>query len=381
MSHSPLAIQGGKPTFPAGPPAWPIADDGIRKSVDGALQSGQWGVYEGDLTARLHQRLQTEFRLNHSLLCSSGTIGVELGLRGVGVKPGDEVVLSAYDFPGNFRSIEAVGATPVLVDVVEDGWVMDPRQVNAAISNKTTAIIVSHLHGQTAGVETISEIAHRRGVKIVEDVCQSPGGQHGERTLGTTGDVATLSFGGSKLLSAGRGGAILSDDQATIQRAKIFANRGNDAFPLSQIQAALLLPQLELLHDRNLQRHQSAEKIAHAVNQLEWLGSLSIPTTGDNVGAYYKLPILIRPDSPFDRAKFLSAIQAEGIAMDIGFRGFAKRSVRRCRQAGALANAVAAAENTMLLHHPILLSDDDHVHRLIEAIQRCHEFCLEEQCH
>lgn len=378
MNQLPLAIQGGDPTFPQGPPEWPVVDEAIRNSVDQALVSGQWGIYEGDLTSQLHQRLQTEFRLNNSLLCSSGTISVELALRGVGVKAGDEVILSAYDFPGNFRSIEAVEAVPVLVDVVTNGWVMDHDKVAAAISEKTSAVIVSHLHGQNADVDAIAKIVKPRGIKIIEDVCQSPGGRHQGRLLGQWGDVATFSFGGSKLLTAGRGGAILSNDEATIQRAKIFAHRGNDAFPLSQIQAALLLPQLKKLRLRNQRRHQVALKIADAVNRLSGLSSVTASPAEDSIGAFYKLPVLLQQNSPINRAVFLSAIQAEGVAMDIGFRGFAKRSVRRCRPVGSLDNAVLAAENTMLLHHPILMSDKEHVQRLISAIERCHQYCFQE---
>ena len=374
-----LAIQGGDPTFPEGPPKWPVADDAIGKSINDALESGQWGFYEGDLTAQLHQSLQAEFQLSDSLLCSSGTISVELALRGVGVKSGDEVILCAYDFPGNFRSIEAIGAVPVLVDAVANGWVMDHEKVSEAISEKTSAVVVSHLHGQTGDIKSIADIVRPAGIKIVEDVCQSPGGWGDGQMLGAGGDVATFSFGGSKLLSAGRGGAILSNDEATIQRAKIFAHRGNDAFPLSQIQAALLLPQIKQLRIRNQRRHQAAEKVADSVNRLSGLMSLHIPNADNAIGAYYKLPIIIQKDSPFDRAKFLSAIQEEGVAMDVGFRGFAKRSTRRCRHAGSLENAAWAAENTMLLHHPILLSDDEQIDRLTGAIERCHKYCLEEQ--
>lgn len=346
--------------------------------MDEALESGQWGIYEGELTDQLHDSLQTEFQLSHSLLCSSGTISVELALRGVGVKTGDEVILSAYDFPGNFRSIEAVGAIPVLVDVIANGWVMDHKKVAAAVSEKTSAIIVSHLHGQCGEVDAIAKIVRSRGVKIVEDVCQSPGGFHRGQMLGLLGDVATFSFGGSKLLTAGRGGAILSNDEATIQRAKIFAHRGNDAFPLSQIQAALLLPQLKKLRVRNQQRHQVALKVAEAINRLGGFSSINNSIAEDSMGAFYKLPILVHEDSSIDRAAFLSAIQAEGVAMDVGFRGFAKRSPRRCRQVETLDSAVLAAENTMLLHHPILMSDEDDVARLIGAIERCHKFCMED---
>ncbi len=376
MNQLPLAIQGGAPTFLAGPPKWPVADDAIGKSIDQALVSGEWGIYEGELTARLHQQLQSEFQLDHSLLCSSGTISVELALRGVGVKAGDEVVLSAYDFPGNFRSIEAIGAVPVLVDVVANGWVMDHEKVVAAISKETSAILVSHLHGQAAEVDAIAEICRPRGIKIVEDVCQSPGGRHQGKMLGLRGDVATFSFGGSKLLTAGRGGAILSNDEAMIQRAKIFAHRGNDAFPLSQIQAALLLPQLKKLQVRNQRRQQSALKIADAVNRLSALSSVTRSAYEDSTGSFYKLPVLLDANSSIDRATFLDVIQAEGVALDIGFRGFAKRSKRRCRRVGSLSNAISAAENTMLLHHPILLTDDDQIERLIDAIERCYRYCL-----
>ena len=378
MNQPTLAIQGGAPIFPAGPPKWPVVDDAIRKSIDDALESGQWGIYDGDFTDQLHRGLQTEFQLSNSLLCSSGTISVELALRGVGVKAGDEVIVSAYDFPGNFRSIEAVGAVPVLVDVVADGWVMDQEKVAAAISEKTSALIASHLHGQSAEVEAIAKIVRPRGIRIVEDVCQSPGGRHRGQMLGQQGDVASFSFGGSKLLTAGRGGAVLSNDEATIQRAKIFAHRGNDAFPLSQIQAALLLPQLKELRFRNQRRSRSALKVADAVNRLNALSSIVSSNSEDSIAAFYKLPILLKGNRSIDRAAFLSAIQAEGVAMDIGFRGFAKRSARRCRRAGEVNNAVLAAENTMLLHHPILMSDEEDIERLISAIERCHKYCLEE---
>ena len=119
-----------------------------------------------------------------------------------------------------------------------------------------------------------------------------PGGQFaGKLQLGTFGDVATFSFGGSKLLSAGRGGAVLSNDEAIIQRAKIFAHRGNDAFPLSQIQAALLLPQLDLLHARNQQRHSVAKRIVDAIEPLVGLTSLSLGNVGETIGGFYKLPV------------------------------------------------------------------------------------------
>lgn len=406
MHQTLLAIEGGTPAFIDGPPNWPVADDAIFQSVDRALRSGQWGKYDGDLTEQLHQSLRSKFGLQHSLLCSSGTISVELALRGVGVKAGDEVILSAYDFPGNFRAIESAGATPVLVDVVADGWVIDSNQIAAAVSEKTSAVLVSHLHGQTADVATIARIAAAHQISVIEDVCQSPGATTGGTPVGTLGDVATFSFGGSKLLSAGRGGAILSDNPSIIQRAKIFAHRGNDAFPLSQIQAALLLPQLERLATYNEIRHRSAVRVAESVNALDGLHSLmdhdkdrskaepsdfkrsdfessnfkrsntDLPTA--SLGSYYKLPIAIEESFPVDREKFLAVLQPEGIAIDVGFRGFLKRSRRRCRSVGELNHSQFAAAQTIVLHHPILLGGDKQIDRLIDTIERCHKFCVDQ---
>ena len=134
-----LKIAGGAAAFPNGPPSWPVASAEVTASVNAALTSGQWGMYDGELLEQTHTRLQEMWGLGHSLLCSSGTIAVELALRGCGVKAGDEVILAGYDFPGNFRAIEAIGAVPVLVDVLQDGWTMDPAEVALAISSLTRA--------------------------------------------------------------------------------------------------------------------------------------------------------------------------------------------------------------------------------------------------
>ena len=356
---------------------WPVASDAIVASVKDALASGQWGLYEGELLEQTHSALQKMWGLEHSLLCSSGTVAVELALRAAGVKAQDEVILAAYDFPGNFRAIEAIGARPVLVDVLPDRWTMDVQQFKAALSPQTRAVLVSHLHGETADIEALVAVAAEAQVKVVEDVCQSPGAMLNGRMLGTFGDVATLSFGGSKLLSAGRGGAVLCDNESMLQRARIFAHRGNDAFPFSQIQAALLLPQLAQLEDLNQRRLSAAARITAALAEAKWLQSLdesSLCETG--MPAFYKVPIRIKEGAPFDRASFLAVVEQEGIMLAEGFRGFAKRSARRCRSVGDLKHSRSAAAQTMLLHHPILLSSDSDIDRLIETLGRAERYVI-----
>lgn len=369
VSTSRLARDGGKPVFPEGPPAWPLMDPAVREALLAAYADGSWGRYHGCHTERLTEQLAEHHQLENVWLCASGTVAVEVALRGLGIGDGDEVVLAAYDFPGNFRAIEAVGARPVLVDINCETWCLDAEAVEPALETQTRAMLVSHLHGGMAAMPDLRELADRHGMAIVEDACQSPGARIGGRVAGTWGDVGVLSFGGSKLLTAGRGGAILTNRQDVYQRAKIFCERGNDAFPLSELQASVLLPQLEKLPGRNRVRAENVRRLLAQCEELELLQPLSLPDSGAQA-SYYKLAwkVLQRVGAPCTREGFLAAIQAEGVAIDAGFRGFGKRSARRCRRVGDLLNSKSAAEDTVLLHHPVLLQPAAVIDQLAQAI-------------
>ena len=393
-----IAINGGEPAFPAGPPGWPLADDDIRAALDAAWRDGSWGRYEGPHGERLAAQLAELHGTPHVLPCSSGTIAVELALRGLGVAAGDEVILAAYDFPGNFRSIEAVGARPVLVDINPRTWCMDVEQLESALGPQTRAILVSHLHGGLADMPAICEIASRRGVGVVEDACQSPGAVVAGRIAGSWGDVGVLSFGGSKLLTAGRGGAILTQRPDIFQRVKIFCERGNHAFPLSELQAAVLVPQIPKLSERNARRLENVRRLLAALHGVAGLTVVELPTMwraggvsplisrepsgasqpplakryDDDRPSFYKLAFLYDAAacSRRSRDEFIAAIQAEGIALDAGFRGFVDRSENRCRKPHPLPHARLASDATLLLHHPVLLETGEAIDLVGGAIQK-----------
>jgi dTDP-4-amino-4,6-dideoxygalactose transaminase len=312
--------------------------------------------------------------VRHVTLCSSGTVAVELALRGLGIAPGDEVALAGYDFPGNFRAIEAIGARPVLVEVDPATWCIDPARLDEALgpqtkAPQTKAIVVSHLHGSVAPLDQIAELARRRGIAVVEDACQAPGAYLGDRIAGSLGDVGVLSFGGSKLLTAGRGGAVLTSLPEVHQRIKIFSDRGNQAYPLSELQAAVLLPQTQKLAQRNLRRASAIARLRELTADLDALAPITAPQHARPV--YYKHAWRWAPQrSGATRDDFVAAIRAEGVAVDAGFRGFARRTERRGRRAGPLPHCQAAAEATILLHHPILLEDSAAVERAALALRK-----------
>src|SRR5579872_5805952 len=135
------AILGGAPIRPAGPPDWPFPDPDVLASVQRVLADGSWGKYDGSLVAELAQLLADYHHTEHVTLCASGTAAVELALRGLGVGAGDEVILAAYDFKGNFQDVLCLGAVPVLVDVEPGGWIIDPSRIPEAIGSKTKALV------------------------------------------------------------------------------------------------------------------------------------------------------------------------------------------------------------------------------------------------
>lgn len=381
MTKRKLAIEGGPPAFPTGAPNWPVADNEVVAAVGQAMESGNWGKYDSEIATDLVTKLKSVFGVEQVQLCSSGTIAVELALRGAGVKRGDEVIMAAYDFPGNFRAVEAIGAMPVLIDIQpsESSWLITLDQIAKANSETAKAVLVSHLHGGTVDMRVARKIAEQNGLVLVEDACQSPGGKIAGKPLGNWGDVAAISFGGSKLLSAGRGGAILTNDDAILQRARIFANRGNDAFPLSQLQAAVLGPQLDQLDTLTEQRRTGVECLTQALSNLQPKFSFSESflesRSNEFIPAIYKYPLLVEASI---RDLFVQACTAEGIAIGEGFRGFANRSQKRCRKPVPLSNSIVAAKQTVLVGHSILLQPTEEIEKLANVLHDVYQRVLTE---
>lgn len=327
-----------------------------------AYQDGSWGKYDGPNCQRLEGALRELNQVEHAFLCSSGTIAVELALRGLKIGPGDEVILAGYDFPGNFRAVEAIGAKPVLIDFVENSWSLGVSQIPLAVSPQTKAIIASHLHGSLVDMRSLMTLVREHGLSVVEDACQAPGALVQGKPAGSWGDVGVHSFGGSKLLTAGRGGAIVTRRDDVLQRIKIFSERGNQAFPLSELQAAVLLPQIPKLAQRNEVRWQNVQRLTQAVSGQSVFQPIPPPAAGD-VPSFYKLGWLLGPslraatdtEAEQIRQSFVCSLQQRGLPFDTGFRGFAKRTTQRCRVVGDLPNARKAANCTLLMHHPVLL--------------------------
>ncbi len=366
-----VAILGDPPAFPDGPPAWPRTTPAIRRALQDALRDHQWGTYDGPHTDRLQRALRDFYGVDYVVLTASGTFGMELALQAARVRPGSSVVMAAYEFPGNFLSVLKLGATPLLVDVRADDGQMDVDQVELAMRRKPTAVIATHLHGGMVDVARLRTICEDNSVTLIEDAAQMPGATIAGRRAATIGHIGVISFGGSKLMSAGRGGAVLTDVAVCHQRIRLLSTRANDLVcPLSQLQAVVLVPQLHELETLERRRASAVAWLSKGLEE-EVPGLSVLRSSLPGRPGYYKVGLLFDPAAfaPLTREAFVQAAQAEGIAVDVGFRALhSGRSRSRFEQVDRLCNAERFAQRILVLHHPVLLESRRTLERLIEAL-------------
>jgi dTDP-4-amino-4,6-dideoxygalactose transaminase len=206
-----------------------------------------------------------------------------------------------------------------------------------------------------------------------------PGARLFGKRAGTWGDVGVLSFGGSKLLTAGRGGALFTNNPDVVQRARLYSHRGNEAYPLSELQAAVLLPQLETLDERNRKR---ADSVAYLSKLLTDIGGLRRFQNAfdDAEPGYYKLGLQYDPEAfgGLSRDRFVAAMRAEGVALDSGFRALHLiHGSRRFRKADGLPIASDADSRVLVLHHPVLLESMSTFDRIADTVKRIRKFARE----
>lgn len=353
------------------PPAWPLPDAAVEAALRRAFADGSWGKYHGPNCRELSERLAAMHGCEHVVLTCSGTAAVELALRGLRVGPGDEVILSAYDFEGNFKNVLVVGAKPVLVDVDLKSGQLDTNQLEAARSPQSKAIIASHLHGGVVAMPAVRAFADQHRIAVIEDACQMPGAIVHGRVAGTWGDVGVLSFGGSKLLTAGRGGALVTRDSEIVQRIRVQTQRGNDAFPLSELQAAVLVPQLDRLEERNQLRGTNVSCLRGLLSDVAGLRCFVEPAaSAESQPGFYKLGFWFEAAAfGSSRDDFACAMRTSGVAFDPGFRALHRTHARgRFRAVNDLPNATRADEAIVVLHHPVLLGTEADLRRIRESI-------------
>jgi dTDP-4-amino-4,6-dideoxygalactose transaminase len=383
-----LAVDGGKPVRSTPFPTWPrYAEDEIE-AVTEVLRAGRVNYWTGGEGRAFEQEFAAHHGMPYGVALANGTLALEMGLRILGIGPGDDVVVTPRSFFACASTIVLAGAHPVFADVDPDGGVVTAESIAAALTPRTRAIVAVHLGGWPCDMPAIMALAAERGLRVIEDCAQAHGATVDGQLVGTFGDVGAFSFCQDKIITTGgEGGMILVRDADLWSAAWSFKDHGkswnrvyatdhspgfrwvHDGFGsnwrLTEAQAAIGRIQLGKLEAWGTRRLALAKRLDEGLLDLP---ALRVPTPPSRLGlAYYRYYVYVRPNrlAPgWDRDRLMVALVAEGIPVLSGscsemyleraFDGHPARPAERLAIARELGEtSLAIATHAALTEHDV----------------------------
>ncbi len=406
-----LALFGGTPVC-ARPPAarWPEASPGDRERLLAVLASGDWGGHPapGPLAAEFAAGFAAAHDARHGICAANGSVTLEAALCALDLAAGDEVIVPVYTWVATAAAVVRVNAVPVFVDADPRTWCLDPGALEAAVTRRTRAIVPVHLGASVADLDAVGECARRHDLRVVEDCAHAHGARWRERGVGSWGDLGSFSFQTTKLMTSGEGGALITNDDELAARCHAYVNCGRHEGPsaelepwlfgtnarLTELQAALLLGQLERLTERGARRARAVERLTKGLAEVGGLAPLARDERVTTPAAYeWVLRYDAESFAGVSRDRFLEALAAEGIEATGPFyvplpdqpllnatsrqwpmlrerygEGIRAPATRRALRFPVAERA--AYEEAVWLHHGFLLADDDDLDRILEAVAK-----------
>jgi dTDP-4-amino-4,6-dideoxygalactose transaminase len=342
-----LALFGGKPAIPShSHQLWPIVTDDERTAVARVLDRGVLSGPFAPESMALEEEFARFVGAKHCILTHCGTSALLVALSGAGVRAGDEVIVPAYSFVATPLAVAQIGAIPVFADIDEASGCIDPALAEAAVTERTRAIMPVHMHGCAADMTRLLEVATRRGLVVVEDAAQAHGATSNGKPVGALGAAGGFSLQSSKNLGAGEGGLMVTNDAAVAEAASAVRNFGQDlarseahefdpTHPLdgiraldsqrmgsmfrgNEMMAAFARAQLARLPERTERCQRNAERLARALSDLPGVTPPSLPAGRTSV--HHKFRVRLDPERaelPLSatqlRDAMLRALRAEGL--------------------------------------------------------------------
>ena len=329
-----LAIRGGAAVRSQGFPSWPVWDERDVDAVAEVVRSGNWGGFPepGPNASEFEAKFAAYQGAKHGVLMANGTVTMEVALKALGIGWGDEVIVPALTFAATAYAPMAAGALPVIVDVTPETWTMDPERVEAAVTQRTKAVMPVHLGHQMADMDAITRIAARHGLAVVEDCAHAPGQQWDGKGAGCIGDFGSFSHQSSKILTAGEGGTLLTNDDrlARLAHSIIDCGRAKDQeekeftfganYRLGELQAALLVSQMGRFEEQRKERAATGAYFEELAPQVE---GVRIMARDPRITrwSFYNYIFAIDPEA-FAGARNVavaSALEAEGIPAEVQY--------------------------------------------------------------
>lgn len=274
-----------------------------RKQVNDVLETGVLMRYGFDGMRNNHWKAK-EFEslfakrmdAEYCQLVSSGTAALTVALASAGIGAGDEVIMPTFTFVASFESILALGAVPILVDI-DETLTLDPKAVEAAITEKTKCVMPVHMCGSMADLRTLKAICDKHNLILLEDACQALGGTYEGKPLGSYGDLGCFSFDYVKTITCGEGGAIITNNKEYAKNADHYQDHGHDHvgndrgaeshpflgynFRISELNAAVGLAQLDKLDGILNTQKENYRILREALESIEGVTFRKVPEGGE----------------------------------------------------------------------------------------------------
>ena len=333
----------------------------VQYATDAARNG--WGAQCYDYIHRLERDFAAHLGVAHAVATSSCTGALHLGLAALGVSPGDEVILADSNWIASVAPVLHLGATPVLVDILEDSWCLDPALVEAAITPRTKAIIAVHLYGSMCDMDRLMEIGARHGVAVIEDAAEAIGSSwHGKRA-GSMGAFGTFSFHGTKTMTTGEGGMFVTNDLALFAQVTTLSNHGRDPseprqffptvtgykFKMANVSAAIGCAQVERIDELIAGKRRIMERYRALFSGVDGL-SLNAEPDG-TVNGYWMPSVVFDRDTGVTREMLISAFQDANIDARVFFWPLSELQMFDARHENTEARDIASRAINLPSYH------------------------------
>jgi perosamine synthetase len=284
-----------------------------------------WGPNAGVYNDRFEKAFAEYVGRRHAIALPSCTAGLHLALLAAGVGPGDEVVLPDATWIASAAPVTYVGADPVFADIDAGSWCLDAAAFEAALTPRTKAVVVVDLYGGLPDMDAILAVADRHGVAVVEDAAEAIGSEHRGRRAGSFGLASAFSFHGSKTVTTGEGGMLVTDSDAVYERCRFLADHGRPPgnrlfqnteiahkYKMSSLQAALGLAQLERVEELVARKR---EVFGWYREALDGFADVALNPEPEGVlNAYWMVTAVADRRLGVDKYELLEALRERGIA-------------------------------------------------------------------
>jgi perosamine synthetase len=256
------------------------------------------------------------------IACSSGTAGLHMAVRALGIGEGDEVITSPFSFVASANCLLYERAVPRFVDIEEETLGIDPALAEAAVGPTTRGILPVDVFGQPCRITELLELADRHGLRLVEDACEALGSRVGGRPAGSFGDAAVFAFYPNKQVTTGEGGMVVTDDPELAAVMRSLRNQGRDEdgtwlrhvrlgwnYRMDELSAALGVAQIGRLHELRAGRERVVAAYRSALGDVDWL---SLPAAPQGVDVDWFVYV-VRVGNGLDRDRMIDQLAAHGV--------------------------------------------------------------------